>query len=1109
MGMILNKYQYREADVKRRGYSESARVLDGTGTEYWAKWILGVDKDDDRTSAYSDGVRRLQRAEHASLPPILDFGWDDERGAFVVIYHYLNKADPLENRVRLLSESVLIAGLKDIAECLAHLHAKHQITHGDVHPGNILVDEAGQFHLIDLGLARLTQTLSQEAAIEIFRSAFAAPELLDSKVRRGHPFQSDVYAFAKTIEWVGKKWTLEWNENAKALLARMQSSDPAERPLWPQVLKDYRLFGEVLSQQTVGISFKGALDLDLMRLMAEEPPRIKVGTKAGPNIILDMLVRGSRYEGVLWLIEDRRLLVGDRSPSDPSKDQGFRPLPGKYRFDSAGQSDQVDLTPLLRKWQQEAQAQRSLREKQKHLKSRLGFYKELIEKELEVIEKGAFRIKYSEVRRNGQDVEFKVVRGEGFDETILHRHLREANAPDAEAFQYVASVQGDPRDRDRNCDFNGRPYEYDRQHGWLSITDSEGLKMDRIPRKGVLMENTRMKRTEKERQRNAVKDVEMGDVQSPQLIEALFNPGELPAIPVDDAAQLEEVWQKGSDGAPFTYSRNQRKAIRQALDVKPLSVIQGPPGTGKTTVITEVVFQLLHTRPGTKILITSQTNNAVDQVLENLDKNGIPFLRLKGAASGGSKAMNAHTPENKVVGWGRSVQKRAKREHERVSAEMMKTISAQHPLARTVLEILLNPDSKNIRRDLARVGERVKGLEPLRDLPEEKSNMVDVLGRMMKADFPRALALQELHKEWINTLETLDPKGTVANRIVDTIRVIGATCNHVAATKYRSYNFNFDYIIMDESGKATMAEALVPITMGQNLVYVGDHRQLKPMLTASRDVEKWLREKFKHEADELESWDDYFNRPSLFEDVIDSIPLDYKTQLVDCRRSSKEQVERTSRYFYEAKGDEPIKPVERPADKEHPLSLAAKTSIVFVDIGSEHRHEADKRSRSSKNTRSAQAVVEVLDSIDKQDVVKECTVGVIVPYSAQWELLRTKLSRERRKAFKNLGYKPNSDTERFRLSVIDRFQGLEADIVIMDFVKSGPELDLGFLKVPNRINVALSRQKMLLIMIGDYKGLMNARPGPSQNKHLAIQAYLESLEPEWVVPMADIKTFFA
>jgi superfamily I DNA and/or RNA helicase len=86
----------------------------------------------------------------------------------------------------------------------------------------------------------------------------------------------------------------------------------------------------------------------------------------------------------------------------------------------------------------------------------------------------------------------------------------------------------------------------------------------------------------------------------------------------------------------------------------------------------------------------------------------------------------------------------------------------------------------------------------------------------------------------------LDEKSAINQKLIDSIRVIGATCNHIAAKKYAKYNFEFDYVIMDESGKATTAEALVPIITGKNLIYVGDHRQLRPMLTSTREVESWF-----------------------------------------------------------------------------------------------------------------------------------------------------------------------------------------------------------------------------------------------------------------------------
>lgn len=104
------------------------------------------------------------------------------------------------------------------------------------------------------------------------------------------------------------------------------------------------------------------------------------------------------------------------------------------------------------------------------------------------------------------------------------------------------------------------------------------------------------------------------------------------------------------------------------------------------------------------------------------------------------------------------------------------------------------------------------------------------------------------------------------------------------------------------------------------------------MLTSTREVESWLREKFKKEAGELENWEDYFNRPSLFEQVITNIDYDYKAQLTECRRSSAEQVKLTSKCFYEPEGDEPIEPVSREISAEHNLPLAIDSSLFLLTL---------------------------------------------------------------------------------------------------------------------------------------------------------------------------------
>lgn len=78
----------------------------------------------------------------------------------------------------------------------------------------------------------------------------------------------------------------------------------------------------------------------------------------------------------------------------------------------------------------------------------------------------------------------------------------------------------------------------------------------------------------------------------------------------------------------------------------------------------------------------------------------------------------------------------------------------------------------------------------------------------------------------------------------------------------------------------------------------------------------------------------------------------------------------------------------------------------------------------------------------------------------------------------------------------------------MDLVKSGAGLNLGFLEVPNRINVALSRQKKLLLIVGDYHGIINAKTKRLNGDKAALQLYLESLKRDWIVKAERVKELF-
>ncbi len=1045
MSILFDKYQFEDESLKKRGYSQTCIVYDENSVLFFVKWILGIEKNSTKSMILTEKLRHLQKVNDPLLPKIIEYGYDEEYNTYAIVYEYIESCvledwmSNLENNNATLSdccfsnanENVVILGLLDVADCLSSLHMKYKITHGDLSPANILVDHEGKFHLIDFGLADITKTLSQEKDLQIFARGFAAPEKY-SKTNKGFPYQADIYSFGKILEWAYDRFTQHTfsDEDEQYLNERLLAGNPEKRPTWKDVVDFVKRF--VMSDCIKYIN------TDLHKLDSENisnylsnlnasKPNFDISPQEGSNI--RMVIYTDKYcFNALWINDEKKLVLLGVKPKDEDAKQY-----GVSRFDfsvcfvennnqSSQYSDEISL--YFQRWHQKKKQETKFYKRNREATQKdLDFYDELLDKEIEVIRNHSLKIQYDDFVIKGNEIHFTIVENDKCTSNAgIYQHIESGSDVNADPIRYVVSFNGEIGKEPLS--FVGTPMELEEMGSGkiekrycFKIKDHQYFYRNKMPIKGFLMEDYSIKIEEKRRQKDAIRKVRCNEVQNMDLIYYLFKPNKLYDVFIDYEDYYLEVKQKGIEN----YSYNQKKAIVNALQRIPLSLIQGPPGTGKTTVITEIVFQLLEQKPDSKILITSQTNNAVDQVLENLLKNDIPILRLSGLTEPRIEAIKKHTIKRKLSGW---------------------------------KDVVI----KNAQINMNQYKDRLDYKE-----------------------------LDELQNDWFNTISSIKEEGAINQRLVDSIRVIGATCNHIAAKKYSKFNFEFDYIIMDESGKATVSESLVPIVLGNNLIFVGDHRQLRPMLTANKEVEKWLREKYKKEDwDEYDGFDEYFDRPSLFEDVISNIDNDFKTQLTECRRSSKIQVELTSRCFYESEGDAKIEYIERPQEKEHNLALSIDGSIFMIDIGSEYNNEKD--GLSSYNKVSIEVIADLLTKLDKSDKMRSYSVGLITAYSAQYHRLRNRI---RKLDLKNIReWNVEKDEEKFTMSVVDRFQGLERDVVIVDLVKSGTNLNLGFLETPNRINVGLSRQKRLLIIVGDYKGIVNAKTRRCSGNRCALQNYL-------------------
>lgn len=1124
--MLFNKYQYNPNGLLKRGYSQSTVAMSEAGKGYWVKWILGIDKSDTKAKILADKLRHLQKARHIALPDIIEYGFDEEQNAFAIVYELLEGVETFEEKVFELKNQSAISSIIELADCLQELHLKFQINHGDIHPANILIDKNGQFYLIDFGLADITKTLSQTKELEIFARGFAAPEKLNKLGSRGFPFQSDIFSLGKVIEWFYDEKQENIAEEQNIQLQKLLAENPADRPTWQQVLDFLKKLAESSETESVQVAFRSSDANTIYALLQTTTPVFDISPNKGNNYLCNVILGNNICEGVLWLKNEDTLkfdkirpLTADDYKGLERRKKELQKLPFKFAYTTQHTHNKADLTPYFQKWFELKQKQVSLRENRKAVREELGFYRELLEKEKEVIAKNSLRLQYTNFKINGDEIIFHIKENDKCSSigSIL-RHIEEGNDVNSEGIEYVVSASGDRRQNKEAVEFAGKPYEFHTQDGFLKIKDCERLNAEKIPQRGFLFENTFRKEVEKNRQLEAMNRVDKNEVQNPDLIYYLFKPDALP-YSVSDYSPLERVWQIDSNKNPLVYSDNQNKAIRNALTKSPLSIIQGPPGTGKTTVITEIVFQILALKPEAKILITSQTHKAVNQVLENLQKNEIQFVRLvdegdlieqKGQEPKISKQLTEHTFVRKLSGWKQQVKTAAEKNFQKEKKKFQEKLQSKNAFAVAITDFILETnDWKKAKEKVENAVSRVQNLKELHNLPDEKEKAIEKIDKVLGINFSEFLNLHILHRDWIVTINALDEKSAINQKLIDSIRVIGATCNHIAAKKYSKYNFEFDYVIMDESGKATTAEALVPIVNGKNLIFVGDHRQLRPMLTNTREVKNWLKKEFaKSVKVEFESEEEYINRSSLFEQIIIDIEPEYKAQLTECRRSSAEQVKLTSKCFYELVGDEAIAPVTRDISAEHNLPLAIQSSIFFIDTGSHYRSKKDSGSESSFNEESAQLIPDILEQLNKFEKVKDYSFGVITGYTAQYRLLKKHIDKKKQQQKINSIYKWNKQEEKLTVSVVDRFQGLERDIVIVDLVKSGAGLNLGFLEVPNRINVALSRQKKLLLIVGDYHGIINAKTKRLNGEKAALQLYLESIKTDWVVKAQQIKELF-
>jgi ATP-dependent RNA/DNA helicase IGHMBP2 len=189
---------------------------------------------------------------------------------------------------------------------------------------------------------------------------------------------------------------------------------------------------------------------------------------------------------------------------------------------------------------------------------------------------------------------------------------------------------------------------------------------------------------------------------------------------------------------------------------------------------------------------------------------------------------------------------------------------------------------------------------------------------------------------------------------------------------------------------------------------------------------------------------------TLFEKIIQRQKAD--TMLEVQYRMNEKIMEFSNRKFYHDKlvADESVK------DKTIGDSLA----VEFIDTaGCSFNEEAGQSSNSLVNTGEADILLKHLNELLEQNIFTERTsIGIISPYKAQVGLLEMKV--DETAVFKKMG-------KRLSVNTVDGFQGQERDMIYISLVRSNEDGEIGFLNDLRRMNVAMTRARKKLVIIGD------------------------------------------
>ena len=566
----------------------------------------------------------------------------------------------------------------------------------------------------------------------------------------------------------------------------------------------------------------------------------------------------------------------------------------------------------------------------------------------------------------------------------------------------------------------------------------------------------------------------------------------LPSEKYDIHISNEEFKRYDQPEKNVSLNEAQRIAFQRLIANGPLSLLQGPPGTGKTEFIAAFVHYLFDVQKVRNILLVSQSHEAVNTAAERIRKHcqrlgtDLQLVRFSNREIADSEILEDVFSPN-LVG-----QKRAQLNVNKISnicqlgrsmglpedylrkrAELAFDIGVQirryQKIVKSSKDQTVDEDEKRLRKKLEKsIKEQAQamGLRELVEIDEILPKFISELDHKHNIQPIENIQAGKLIDLTQDMLEALSNERTNYDEFLARSRqlVIG-TCVGIGQRHIGIADNLYDWVIVDEAARSISSELAIAMQSGTRILLVGDHKQLPPLYSEEHKNALARRLGISKRGEELDqALGSDFERVFLSEYGKQTCAT-LKTQY----RMAPAIGSLVSACFYEnvlenGKTDNDVPNIY------FRLPEKIKSCVTWLDTTSlpNAYHEQGKNG-SLSNRAEADVIIGILQDLANDETfmnsepVKKClekneqAIGVICMYGEQKKLIRKKFNER----------SWNDDFRRLvKIDSVDSYQGKENRVIILSLTRHDRVCSTGFLHLPNRINVALSRAMDKLIIVG-------------------------------------------